>query len=91
MLGIFNFGINLVLTGATKYFIKIVSDIKIKIGIFRMSVRPDFNKFWAFSILGPIWAGLTGGKYFIKIIFDILWAINNWLHADERLYPDKLF
>ena len=35
--------------------------------------------------------GLTGGKYFFKIIFDIIWAINNWFKANEFLYLDKLF
>ena len=35
--------------------------------------------------------GLAGGKYFIKIIFDIICAINNWLYANELLYLDKLF
>ena len=34
--------------------------------------------------------GLTGGKYFIKIIFDIIWVINNWLYADKLLYLDKI-
>ena len=33
----------------------------------------------------------TGGKYFIKIIFDIIWAIYNWLFADELLYLNKFF
>ena len=35
--------------------------------------------------------GLAGDKYFIKIISDIIWAINNWLYADEPVYLDKLF
>ena len=34
---------------------------------------------------------LAGSKYFIKNIFDIIWAINNWLHAHELLYLDRLF
>ena len=36
-------------------------------------------------ILGPV-----GVKYFIKIIFDIIWAINNWLYTNKLLYFDKL-
>ena len=32
-----------------KYLIKIIFDIKIKIGIFEISNVPNFNKFWAFS------------------------------------------
>ena len=39
-----------------KYFIKIIFDIKIKIGLFEISIRQNFNKFGAFLILGPIWA-----------------------------------
>ena len=35
--------------------------------------------------------GLIGGKYFKKIIFDIICAINNWLYANELLYLDTLF
>ena len=35
--------------------------------------------------------GLTGGKYFKKIIFDIICAINNWLYVNEPLYIDTLF
>ena len=69
ILSIFNFGANLGLTGA-KYFIKIIFDIKIEIGIFEISNEPNFNKFWALLILGPI-LDLTGGKQFIKIILDI--------------------
>ena len=34
---------------------------------------------------------LTGDKYFKKYIFDIVWAINKWLYADDLLYLDKLF
>ena len=34
---------------------------------------------------------LTGGKYFIKTIFNIMRAINNWLYADKLLCLDKLF
>ena len=33
--------------------------------------------------------GLAGGKRFIKIIFDIIWAIKIWLYVNESL--DKLF
>ena len=36
-------------------------------------------------------SGLASGKYFIKIIFDIILAINNWLYANELLYLKKLF
>ena len=35
--------------------------------------------------------GLTGARYFIKIIFGIISATDNWLQADELLYLDKLF
>ena len=35
-------GTNLDLTGG-KYFIKIIFDIKIEIGIFEISIRPSFN------------------------------------------------
>ena len=45
---------NLGLTGG-KYFIKIISDIKIEICIFKICV-PSFTKFWVFLILEPIWA-----------------------------------
>ena len=37
-----------------KYLIKIIFDIKIEIGIFDISNVPNFNKFWALLILGPI-------------------------------------
>ena len=33
--------------------------------------------------------GLTGAKYLIKIIFDIIF--NNWLYVNGLLYLDKLF
>ena len=34
---------------------KSIFDIKIEIGMFEISIRPNFNKFWAFFILGPTW------------------------------------
>ena len=46
-----------------KYFIKIIFDIKIEIGIFEVSNVPIFNKFWALLILGP--------TIFDQTIFDI--------------------
>ena len=55
ILSIFNLGTNLSLTGG-KYVIKIIFDIKIKISIFKISNVLIFNKFWAFLILGLIWA-----------------------------------
>ena len=39
-----------------KYFIKIISDIKFEIGIFKISNVPNLHKFLAFLILGLIWA-----------------------------------
>ena len=39
-----------------KYSVKFIFDIKIEIGIFEISIPPDFNKFQAFFILGPIGA-----------------------------------
>ena len=36
-------------------------------------------------------SGLTGGKYFIKTIFGIILAINNWLYANKLQYLNKLF
>ena len=57
------------LTGG-KYLIKIIFDIKIEICIFEISIRPNLNKFWTFSIFLTN-LGLTGGKYFIKIVFVI--------------------
>ena len=39
-----------------KYFLKIIFDIKIKIGIFEITNVPNFNKLWALIILGLIWA-----------------------------------
>ena len=42
------------LTGG-KYFIKIVFDIKIEIGIFEISNVPNLNKFWTILILGQTW------------------------------------
>ena len=52
-----------------EYYKKNIFDIKIKLGILEIYLRPNFNKFWVFLILGPI-LGLKGGKCFIKIIFD---------------------
>ena len=43
-MSIFNFGSNLGLTGG-KYFIRTIFDIKIEMGIFEISVRPNFYKF----------------------------------------------
>ena len=43
-MSIFNFGTNLELTGG-KYFIKVIFDIKIKVSIFEISIRPNFSKF----------------------------------------------
>ena len=40
----FNFGTNLHLTGS-KYFLKIIFDITIEIGILEILYVPDFNKF----------------------------------------------
>ena len=37
-----------------KYLIKIIFDIKIEIDIFEISNVPNFNKFGALLILGPI-------------------------------------
>ena len=53
-----------------KQLIKIIFDIKIKIGIFEISNVPNFNKLGAFLILGTN-LGLIGAKYFRKILFDI--------------------
>ena len=39
-----------------KYLIKSSFDIKIKIDMFEIRIQPNFNKFWAFFILGPIGA-----------------------------------
>ena len=39
--------------------------MKIEIGIFGISIWPNFNKFWSSFIMAPI------GKYLIKNIFDI--------------------
>ena len=44
MLNIFNFGTILGLAGG-KYFIKIIFDIKIKIGILEILDVPNFDKF----------------------------------------------
>ena len=51
----FQFCTNLGGTGG-KYSVKFIFDIKIEIGIFEISIQPDFNKFQAFFILGPIGA-----------------------------------
>ena len=55
ILGTFNFRTNFGLAGG-KYLMKIIFDIKIVIGIFEISNVPNFNKFRAFLIFGPIWA-----------------------------------
>ena len=47
------FGTNLGLAGG-KQLIKIIFDIKIKIGIFEISNAPNFNKLGALLILGPV-------------------------------------
>ena len=63
-----------------------------EIGIFEILSRPNFNKFWPFFVLFFLAnLGLIGNKYFIKTIFDITWAVNNCLYANELLYLDKLF
>ena len=48
----FWFWTNLGLAGG-KYLIKIIFDIKTEMNIFEISMRPNFNKFWAFFTLGP--------------------------------------
>ena len=68
-ISIFNFGINLGLTGG-KYFTKNFFNFKIEICIFEISNVPSFNKVWTLLILVQI-CSLTGGKYLIKIIWDI--------------------
>ena len=60
---------------------------KIKI-IFEILINPRGFYFWAFL---SFQFGLKDGKYFIKIFFDIIWAINVWLEVDELLYLDKSF
>ena len=55
ILSIFNFETNLGLTGG-KYFIKIILNIKIEIGILQILDVPNFDNFLAFLILGTIWA-----------------------------------
>ena len=35
--------------------------------------------------------GLGVGKYFIKVTFYIIWAINDWLYTDKFLYLEKQF
>ena len=52
-MSIFYLGNNLDLT-VGKYFIKIISDNKIEISIFQISIRPNLNKLWVLLILGPI-------------------------------------
>ena len=39
-----------------KYFLKIIFVIKIEIGILEILHEPNFDKFCAFLLLGPIWA-----------------------------------
>ena len=50
-----NNGTSLGLAGG-KYFVKIVFDIKIKIGIFEISNVLNFSNFWALLSVGSIWA-----------------------------------
>ena len=58
-------------TGA-KYFIKLIFDYKIEIGIFEISIRPNFNKFWAFFILSlAIGKCLITNHFYIKIEIGI--------------------
>ena len=59
------------LTGG-KYFIKIIFDIKIEIGIFKISNLSAFKQILStFNFNFGTNLGRTGGKYLIKIIFDI--------------------
>ena len=51
----FNFGTDLGLTGS-KYLIKTIFDIKIKISVLQIIIVPNFNKLWALLILKLIWA-----------------------------------
>ena len=39
-----------------RYFIKVIFDIKIEIGILEILDVPNFDKILAFLILGPFWA-----------------------------------
>ena len=55
------------------------------------SYREKNNKKFKTDLITSFILLLTGGKYSIKIIFDIIGAINNWLYADELLYLHKLF
>ena len=68
ILSIFNFGTNFGLT-ESKYFIKIIFDIKIEVGIFEISKIPNFKKILGTFNFG-INLGRTGGKYLMKLIFD---------------------
>ena len=63
-----HFGANLGLTDG-KYFRKFIFEFKVEIGIFEMSIRLNFNNFWAFLILGEL--GLAIGQYLIKIILAL--------------------
>ena len=49
------FGTNLGLRGG-KNFLEFIFDIKIEFNILEMLDVPNFNKFCALLILGPIWA-----------------------------------
>ena len=55
ILGTFNVGTNFGLS-VGKYFSKTFFNFKIKFGIFEIPNVPNFNKFCAFLILGPILA-----------------------------------
>ena len=63
-----HFGASLGLTDG-KYFRKFIFEFKVEIGIFEMSIRLNFNNFWAFLILGEL--GLAIGQYLIKIILAL--------------------
>ena len=54
-----------------KYLIKIIFDNKIEIRIFEISHAGKFQMILSIFNFGTI-LGLIGGKYFIKIIFDII-------------------
>ena len=53
----------------SKYFIKIIFDIKIEVGIFEISKIPNFKKILGTFNFGTN-LGRTGGKYLMKLIFD---------------------
>ena len=54
-----------------KYFIKIVFDIKIKIGIFETSNVLNLNKYILSTLNFGTYLGLAVGNYLIKTSFDI--------------------